>query len=98
MQQVMVQFLVGDVIHPAPTQVLSALYAKKTLQGEIIAVTDDGRDLKDLLVVRVNGLSEPVIVPAKKTAYTSTCTTGAERPVREGPKIPPRFDTVPNVS
>jgi hypothetical protein len=78
MQQTMVQFLVGDIIHPSPAQVLCALYEHKHLQGEVIAVTDDGQDLRNLFVVRVNGLNEPVIVPAKKTSRTSTRKTGPE--------------------
>jgi hypothetical protein len=95
MQQTTVDFLVGDIIHPSPAEVLCALYEDKHLQGDVVAVTDDGQELHTLFVVRVNGLSEPVIVPAKRTTPTSTRTTGTESRPLWGKKSGQRLDTVP---
>jgi hypothetical protein len=61
-----VQFCIGDIVHPLPAQVLCQLYEKTSLHGEVIAVTDDGVQPGGFLVVKVQGLDEPVIVPAQK--------------------------------
>jgi hypothetical protein len=60
-----VQFLVRDIIHPHPVEVLCELYQHNQLEGEVIATTDDGRQPNGYLVVRVPNVSEPVIVPAQ---------------------------------
>jgi hypothetical protein len=64
-QRATVQFQVGDIIHPQPAQVLCELFQDQWLQGEVIAITDNGRDPTCFLVVRVPNLSEPVIVPVR---------------------------------
>jgi hypothetical protein len=61
-----VQFLVSEIIHPCPAQVLQELFASTRLQGEVLTVTGDGRSSTDYLVIRVHGVSEPVIVPSEK--------------------------------
>jgi hypothetical protein len=63
-----VQFQIRDIIHPYPAQVLTQLYQKKRLCGEVIAVTSDGLLPESFLVVRVSGVDEPVIVPIQKTS------------------------------
>ncbi len=60
-----VRFLVGDVIHPRPVEILMTLFADYPLDGEIVAKTSDGDT--PFLVVRVPGLPEPVVVPVGKT-------------------------------
>jgi hypothetical protein len=60
-----VQFLVSDIIHPRPAEVLSQLYGNNCLRGEVIATTDDGHESQLFLVVRVPNLGEPVIVPVE---------------------------------
>jgi hypothetical protein len=64
----LVRFRVGDIIHPNPGQVLCKLYEGNPLHGEVIAVTNDGTQSANYLVVRVQGLDEPVIVPIAKTS------------------------------
>ena len=59
-----VQFLVRDIIHPHPAEVLYELFQNSTLEGEVIATTDDGREPNNFVVVRVANVSEPIIVPA----------------------------------
>jgi hypothetical protein len=66
-----VHFLVRDIVHPRPVEVLYELYEKNSLQGEVIALTDDGQEPEGFMVVHVPGLSEPVIVPAHKVGAFS---------------------------
>jgi hypothetical protein len=61
-----VRFRVGDVVHPRPVQVLLELFRQLCLEGEVVAATTDGST--PYLVVRVRGLSEPIIVPLGKTS------------------------------
>jgi hypothetical protein len=61
-----VRFLVRDIVHPRPVEVLYELYEKDCLQGEVLALTDDGQEPEAFMVVQVRGLREPVIVPAGK--------------------------------
>jgi len=72
MKPVTVEFLIADIVHPEPSQVLSELYDNKPLSGEVIAVTDDGEKPRRLLVIKVSGLTEPVIVPAASTCRKET--------------------------
>jgi hypothetical protein len=58
-----VQFLVRDIVHPHPVEVLCELFQNKQLEGEVIATTDDGREPNGYLIVRVPNVSEPIIVP-----------------------------------
>jgi len=60
-----VNFLVRDVIHPHPVEVLVELFQDCPLQGDVIATTNDGRESNTYLVVRVPNLSEPVIIPVR---------------------------------
>ena len=59
-----VRFLVTDLIHPHPARVLAELFRDLDLEGEVAASTDDGE--APFLVVRIAGVSEPVIVPLDK--------------------------------
>jgi len=62
-----VGFQIKDIVHPDPVHVLSALYEQRQVQGEIVAVTNGGRE-PCFLVVKVCGLNEAVIVPKGKIA------------------------------
>ena len=66
MQPINVEFQIADIVHPQLDQVLAELYEKNYLEGEVVAVTDDGVNPKSLLVLRVLGIKEPVIVPVAK--------------------------------
>jgi hypothetical protein len=68
--QEIVRFLVADVIHPRPTQVLMELFRHLDLEGEVVGETTDGRT--PFLVVRVPRLSEAVIVPLDKVRRAGT--------------------------
>jgi hypothetical protein len=60
-----VRFLVSDLIHPHPTRVLEEMFQNLSLEGEVAARTTDGE--APFLIVRVQGLTDPVIVPLSKT-------------------------------
>ncbi|HEX5271024.1 MAG TPA: hypothetical protein VFW33_11070 [Gemmataceae bacterium] len=72
-------FQVTDLVNPQPARVLLELFQHLQLEGEVAGETTDGKD--PFLVVRVPGLSEPVIVPLAKTwpAEPAACGTGARR-------------------
>ena len=61
-----VRFRIEDVYHPNGAEVLWELYRGRFLQGELLAVTDDGREPGNFLVLRVQGIHEPVLLPADK--------------------------------
>lgn len=65
-----VRFLVRDVIHPRPTQVLMELFRNLDLEGEVVAETTDGE--ARFLVVRVPRLSEAVIIPLARAQPVCT--------------------------
>ena len=60
-----VRFLLSDLIHPHPSRVLAEMFQNLSLEGEVAARTSDGEG--PYLLVRVEGLAEPVIVPLDKT-------------------------------
>jgi hypothetical protein len=60
-------FRLLDVHHPKPAEVMHQLNAHTCLQGEVLAVTNDGRSPDRYLVVRVDGLPDPVLVPVVKS-------------------------------
>jgi hypothetical protein len=60
-----VRFRITDLIHPHPARVLLELFRDLRLEGEVADQTNDGDT--PFLVVRVDGLSETVIVPLDKT-------------------------------
>jgi hypothetical protein len=61
-----VKFRVEDVLHPSCPEVLWELFRGRYLQGELMAVTDDGRGPANFLVLKVQGIHEPVLLPAEK--------------------------------
>jgi hypothetical protein len=60
-----VRFVVSDLVHPHPARVLMEIFQHLCLEGEVAAETTDGETAH--LVVRVEGLADPVIVPLHKT-------------------------------
>ena len=61
----LVKFSVQSIYLPDPTAVLSELHAKQELRGVVLDLSDDARDQEAaFVVVDVQGLDEPCIVPA----------------------------------
>jgi hypothetical protein len=83
-----VRFRIEDVYHPNGTEVLWELYRGRFLQGELLAVTDDGREPGNFLVLRVQGIQEPILLPAEKAlpcVESSPC-VGVGSPARPAEK------------
>jgi hypothetical protein len=65
-----VQFKICDVYHPDPTIVLLALHGNDLLTGKVIDLSDSGLQKDTFVVVEVEGLEEPVIVPTERILGT----------------------------
>ena len=65
-----VHFRICDVYHPDPAQVLSDLHAKDVLLGKVIDLSDSGLQREAFVVVEVEGMEEPVIVPVERILET----------------------------
>jgi hypothetical protein len=61
-----VQFQISDVYFPERKKILEELHGKDLVQGDVIDVSE-GREMGDVLVVQVEGLAQPVIVPLRCT-------------------------------
>jgi hypothetical protein len=61
-----IHFKIRDVYHPDPAQVLKELHGDDLLIGTIIDFSDSGMQVDAFVVVEVDGLEEPVIVPTER--------------------------------
>jgi hypothetical protein len=66
-----IRFPLHAAIHPSPLEILCQLYGHESLQGEVLARTQAGDEPEQFLVVKIAGLDEPVIVPARKVSLPS---------------------------
>ena len=65
-----VQFKIGDVYHPDPTQVLVDLHGDDLLTGKVVALSDSGMQKDAFVVVEVEGMEELIIVPVERILTT----------------------------
>lgn len=68
-----VQFKVCDVYHPDPTQVLLDLHGNDLLTGKVVDVSDSGSHTEAFVVVEVEGIAAPIVVPVER--ILGTCGT-----------------------
>ena len=61
-----IHFKIRDVYHPDLAQVLRELYGDDLVIGTIIDFSDSGMQKDAFVVVEVDGLKEPVIVPTER--------------------------------
>jgi hypothetical protein len=61
-----VHFKIGDVYYPEPAKILRELHGEDLLQGKVLDMSDGGRNQGEFVVVEVEGLSEPVVVPVER--------------------------------
>jgi hypothetical protein len=61
-----VQFKIRDVYYPDPTKVLLDLHGDDLLKGKVIALSDSGMQRDAFVVVEVEAVEEPVIVPVER--------------------------------
>ena len=60
-----VHFKINDVWFPEPGQILRELHGKDLLQGRVLDTAESGPQGDGFLVVEVEGLSQPVVVPLR---------------------------------
>jgi hypothetical protein len=65
-----VHFRICDVYHPDPAQVLFDLHGSDVLLGKVIDLSDSGLQRDAFVVIEVEGLEEPVIVPVERILGT----------------------------
>ncbi|MBZ5701876.1 MAG: hypothetical protein LAN84_08510 [Acidobacteriia bacterium] len=61
-----VHFQIRDVYLPEPHNLLDALHGCDLLQGRVVETSDSGMQPGAFLVVEVEGIDQPVIVPVKR--------------------------------
>jgi hypothetical protein len=65
-----VRFKIRDIYYPDPTQVLVDLHGDDLLEGKVLDRSDSGIRKDAFAVVQVEGIAEPVIVPAERIVGT----------------------------
>jgi hypothetical protein len=65
-----IQFKVCDVYYPDPTQVLLDLHGNDLLTGKVIDVSDSGSQTEAFVVVEVEGIAAPIVVPVARILGT----------------------------
>jgi hypothetical protein len=65
-----VHFKVLDIYHPEPTKVLLDLHGNDILLGKVIDLSDSGMQKDAFLVVKVEAIEEPLIVPVERILGT----------------------------
>lgn len=59
-----VSFRIVDVYIPDPLKILMDLHGDDILQGKVIDLSDNGTEKEAFMIVEVEGIEQPVIVPA----------------------------------
>ena len=65
-----VRFKICDVYHPDPTQVLLDLHGNDFLSGKVVDVSDSGSQKEAFVIVKVEGIAAPIIVPVERLLST----------------------------
>ena len=58
-----VHFRIRDVYYPEADKVLSELHRDDLLQGRVVETSDAGSATEAFVVVEVEGLSQPIVIP-----------------------------------
>jgi hypothetical protein len=61
-----VRFKVLDIYYPDPIKVLTDLHGNEILTGQVLDLSDSGMQKDAFIVVKVEGIEEPVIVPVER--------------------------------
>jgi hypothetical protein len=59
----LVHFRICDVYYPEVEKVLSELHGNDLLQGRVIDISDAGGASQAFVVVEVEGVSQPIVIP-----------------------------------
>jgi len=65
-----VNFKIRDVYVPDPAEILMKLHGDNMLQGKVIDSSDSGLQQDAFVVVEVEGLAQPVVVPMNRIRGT----------------------------
>jgi hypothetical protein len=65
-----VRFKICDVYHPDPTQILLDLHGNNLLVGKVVDVSDSGLQKEAFVIVQVEGIEAPIIVPVERLLGT----------------------------
>ena len=60
-----VRFKICDVYHPDPTQILLDLHSNDLLVGRVVDVSDSGSQKEAFVIVQVEGIAVPIVVPVE---------------------------------
>lgn len=60
-----VRFQIGDVYYPDAASILKELHSDDVLRGRVIDLSEAGERGETFVVVQVNGLAQPVVVPLR---------------------------------
>ncbi len=61
-----VRFKVSDVTIPGPQEVVNELYGRDMVQGKVVDITVSGTMEQAFIIVQVEGMNAPLILPAEK--------------------------------
>jgi hypothetical protein len=61
-----VRFKIRDVYYPDPMKILLDLHGEDSLAGMVVDITDSGMQVDAFVVIEVEGIAEPVIVPVAR--------------------------------
>ena len=61
-----VRFKVSDVAIPGPQEVVNELYGRDIVQGKVVDITESGAKEQAFIIVKVEGMNAPLILPAEK--------------------------------
>jgi hypothetical protein len=61
-----VRFKVSDVTIPGPQEVINELYGRDIVQGKVVDITVSGTMEQAFIIVKVEGMNAPLILPAEK--------------------------------
>ena len=73
-----VHFKVCDVYHPDPTQLLLDLHGNDLLTGKVIDVSDSGSHTEAFVVVEVERIVTPIVVPVERLLGTGEAASGLD--------------------
>lgn len=65
-----VRFKICDVYHPDPTHILLDLHGNDLLVGKVVDVSDSGSQKEAFVIVKVEGIAAPIIVPVERLLGT----------------------------
>jgi hypothetical protein len=61
-----VHFRICDIYHPDPARVLIELHGNDLLTGQVVDLSNGGMQEDAFVVVEVDGMEQPVIVPVER--------------------------------